>query len=88
MLKFKKPFGRFVSVSCIIIYCSGSQTWIRKTIFWDGEAHFKKIKTTLLKQKNLYKLRFSGNLFFETKFNKHKTLQATCSETLQATFTP
>jgi len=37
----------------------------------DREAPSKKINTTLLKKKNLCKIKFSGNLFFQTKLNKH-----------------
>jgi len=37
----------------------------------DREAPSKKINTTLLKKKILCKIKFSGNLFFQTKLNKH-----------------
>ena len=58
-------------------YTSGSQTGVRgpfgvrKTIFWGPWSNFQKINKTLLKKKNLCKIKFSGNLFFQTKLNKH-----------------
>jgi len=37
----------------------------------DREAPSKKINTTLLKKKILCEIKFSGNLLFQTKLNKH-----------------
>ena len=78
--QFKKPnwieiYQRLWCLpSCItVVLKMGSAVLLRSARQFSGdrEAPSKKINTTLLEKKFLCKIKFSGNLFFQTKLNIH-----------------